>query len=106
MAFQPDKISPEQLQEEAIKAHKKIYAFRNWWSNVPLTGWGTVLYRGMGWWITRRWEQQNRLFRPELKQYPGKEVENTSFVSRLAYKHKKFSPLQDGPMQIHLAKRL
>lgn len=106
VVFQPDKISPEQLQAEAVKAHKKFYAFRNWWGNVPLTGWSTVLYRGMGWWITRRWERQNRWFRPELKQYPGKELENTSLVSRqvMAYKHKKFRPLQDGLMQIDLSK--
>lgn len=106
VVFQPSKISPEQLQEEAIKAHKKFYSFRNWWGNVQLTGWDTVLYRMMGLWITKRWEKQNRWFGPELQKYTGKENENTPISHKAkAIKLRRFMPLKDSPIQVYLSKK-
>jgi anaerobic magnesium-protoporphyrin IX monomethyl ester cyclase len=108
VVFQPKKISPEQLQEEAIKAHKRFYSFRNWWSNVFLTGWGTVLHRVVGWWIIKRWEKHNRWFGPLLQKYLGKkEPENASLVSCKvkAFKLKKLKPLKDNLMQIYLSRK-
>ena len=108
VVFQPNKISPEHLQEEAINAHKKFYSFRNWWTNVSLTGWSTVLYRMMGWWITKRWEKQNRWFGAELQKYLGKkEPVNAAPASHRvkALKPKKLMALQDSPMQISLAEQ-
>lgn len=58
--FQPALMTPEQLQSETIKAFKRFYAFRNIFKNVFLTGWGTSLYRGVGWWMVRHFERHNR----------------------------------------------
>jgi len=106
--FQPNKIGPEQLQDDTVKAHKSFYAFRNWWSNVPLTGMGTVLYRGIGWWLINRWEKQNRWFKPVLLKYLGKKAyPDIPQISRKikAFKFKKLKPIKDNLMQIYLSKK-
>lgn len=108
VVFQPNKIGPEQLQDDTVKAHKSFYAFRNWWSNVPLTGMGTVLYRGIGWWLINRWEKQNRWFKPVLLKYLGKKAyPDIPQISRKikAFKFKKLKPIKDNLMQIYLSKK-
>ena len=112
VVYEPRKISPEQLQEETVKAHKRFYAFRNWWSNVPLTGWGTVLYRGMGCYIINRWEKHNRWFEPVLKKYLGKTdtlqtSEEAPLISRKvkAFKLKRLKPIKDNLMQIYMSQK-
>jgi len=112
VVFQPNRMSPEELQEETVKAHRKFYSFRNWWSNVALTGWSTVLYRGMGWWIFKRWEKHNRWYGPVLQQFMGREElkeasENSTLISRRvkAFKLKKLVPWKDNLMQFYLSQK-
>jgi radical SAM superfamily enzyme YgiQ (UPF0313 family) len=66
--FQPALMTPEQLQEETIKAFKRFYSFNHIFQNVFLTGWSTSLYRGVGWWLVRHFERQNRWYPQTLKQ--------------------------------------
>ena len=65
--FQPARLSPEELQRETVAAFKRFYSFRNIFSNVFHTGWGTYLYRSVGWWLTRHFERKNRWYEPALK---------------------------------------
>ncbi len=109
VVFQPERISPEELQEETIRAYKKFYSFRNWFSNVTLTGVTTTLYRGMGWWLVRRWEKQNRWFAPVLRSYTNKdeEVFNMPELSRRveAFSNQKVAPFKENLMQIYLSQK-
>lgn len=108
VVFQPNKISPQQLQEETIKAHQRFYSFCNWWSNAPRTGWGTVFNRGIGWWIIKRWEKQNRWFGPVLQKYQGeKEPENALDIFRKAkaIRFDKLKPWKDNLMQTYLFRK-
>ena len=50
VVFQPALLSPEELQRETIAAFKRFYSFRNIFGNAFYTGWGTSLYRSVGWW--------------------------------------------------------
>ncbi len=108
VVFQPEKISPEQLQEAVIKAHKKFYSFRNWWSNVPVTGWGTVFSRGVGWSLIKRWEKHNQWFGAELQKYLGKEEPGKDFLISRKVKALKLSNmklLQKNLLQIYLSRQ-
>ncbi|NLX91489.1 MAG: radical SAM protein [Firmicutes bacterium] len=62
VVFQPAQMSPEELQEETVKAMKRFYSLRHVFQNAFLTGWGSVLYRGVGWFLVRRFEKHNRWY--------------------------------------------
>jgi hypothetical protein len=62
VVFQPAKMSVEQLQEESFKAFKRFYSLKNIFQNTLLTGWGSSLYRGVGWLLVKRFEKQNRWY--------------------------------------------
>ncbi len=66
--FQPSRLSAEELQRETIAAFKRFYSLRNIFGNVFHTGWGTSLYRSLGWWLTRHFERKNRWYDEALKQ--------------------------------------
>lgn len=65
--YQPALMSPEELQHETTSAFKRFYAFKNIFQNVSLTGWHTVLYRGIGWWLVRHFERKNRWYHQVLR---------------------------------------
>lgn len=69
--FEPARMSPEQLQQETENAFKRFYSFRHAWQNVAVTGWGSSLYRLMGWWLVRRFEQKNRWYYRFLEHFRG-----------------------------------
>jgi len=60
--FQPAQMSAEELQEETIKAMKRFYSLRHVFQNTFLTGWGSLIYRGIGWLLIRRFEKHNRRY--------------------------------------------
>ncbi len=110
VVFKPKKISAEELQEETVKAYKKFYSFWNWWNNVTLTGISSALYRGIGWWIVRRWEKQNRWFKPVLRSYLGQDSflpESGTILKRRikAFKYRRVGPFKENLMQIYLSHR-
>ena len=67
VVFEPAQLSPEELQRETLAAFKRFYSFRNIFSNVFHTGWGTYLNRSVGWWLTRHFERKNRWYDTALK---------------------------------------
>jgi len=67
VVFQPALLSPEELQRETIAAFKRFYSFRNIFGNAFYTGWGTSLYRSVGWWLTRHFERNNRWYEQALE---------------------------------------
>ncbi len=67
--FQPAKMSPEELQEETVKAYRRFYSLRHAFQNTLLTGWGSVIYRGVGWLLVRRFEKQNRWYEQTLSRF-------------------------------------
>ncbi len=60
--FQPARMSPKQLQEETVKAFQRFYAPKNIFQNANLTGHLSSLYRGLGWYMTRRFAKQSRWY--------------------------------------------
>jgi len=77
VVYQPAKMSAGELQKETIKAYKRFYSMKHIFQNVPLTGWGSALYRGIGWWLVRTFEKQNRWYNIALDQ-----LQNQSFNTR------------------------
>ena len=65
--FKPVMISPEDLQNETVKALKKFYSLTNIFDNVTTTGWASALHRAIGWGLTRHFAYQNRWFVQFLK---------------------------------------
>lgn len=66
--FQPALMSPEQLQDETVRAFKRFYSAAHVFQNVFLTGWGTCVYRAIGWWLIRHFEKKNGWYTKALKQ--------------------------------------
>ncbi|NLC12386.1 MAG: B12-binding domain-containing radical SAM protein [Firmicutes bacterium] len=62
VVFLPAKMSPEELQEETVKVFKRFYSLRHVLQNVGLTGSHSALYRGVGWWLSRRFAKQSRWY--------------------------------------------
>ncbi|NMA92063.1 MAG: radical SAM protein [Firmicutes bacterium] len=67
VVYQPAQMSSEQLSEETIKAYKRFYSLNNIFKNVALTGFGSAVFRGIGWWMVRRFERKDRWFDPVLE---------------------------------------
>lgn len=106
--FYPGKMSPQDLQNETIKAMRKFYTLPNLCGNVTLTGWDSALFRGVGWWLSHKWSRQNRWYEDVLRRFTGEEaVKNIPLVYRRvsAFKNKTFTPLKDNLLQIYLSRR-
>ncbi|HHU75727.1 MAG TPA: B12-binding domain-containing radical SAM protein [Firmicutes bacterium] len=85
--FQPAKMSPEELQEETVKAMKRFYSLRHAFQNAFLTGWGSVIYRGVGWLLVRRFEKQNRWYDQILDRFQKRSARTVPlFYRRLQIK--------------------
>ncbi len=70
--FQPALLAPEELQLETVKAMKRFYSPKNIWRNLPLTGFGSVFHRTIGWGLTRHFERRNRWYNNLLRgKQPG-----------------------------------
>ena len=74
VVFQPAQMSAGELQEETVKAFKRFYSVKNIFQNFMLTGWGSALYRGLGWWLVKIFDKQNRWYRNALEQLQNKSV--------------------------------
>ena len=81
--FQPAQMTPEQLQEETLLAFKRFYSLRNLFKNHAVTGWGTVLYRGLGWWLVRSFERKNQWYSRQLKQLQNQDPRPVPLLYRL-----------------------
>ena len=80
--FQPALMSPEQLQEESFKAFKRFYSMSHIFQNTMLTGWGSSLYRGVGWWLVKRFEKQNRWYDQILERLQNKSSRSVPLIYR------------------------
>ncbi len=67
VVYQPAQMSPGQLTEETISAYKRFYSLNNIFKNAALTGFGSAVFRGIGWWMIRRFERKDRWFDPVLE---------------------------------------
>lgn len=66
VVFQPSGMTAQELQEGAVEAFRQFYSLRNLFQNARFTGWGTALYRGIGWWLVRRFVKHNRWYQRAL----------------------------------------
>lgn len=82
VVFLPNRISPQKLQEEISFAYKKFYSYRHLMQNVLLTGFNTALFRGVGWWLTRHWEKQNRGYGMMLERFLKPDVSHIPLMKR------------------------
>ncbi len=108
VVYQPDKISPQKLQEEITSAYKKFYSYRNLLQNVFLTGFKTALFRGVGLWLSRHWEKQNQGYGLLLERFLKPEVSHIPLMRR---KIKGFSeegtvlPLKNSKLKLYFTMR-
>ncbi|NMB41505.1 MAG: B12-binding domain-containing radical SAM protein [Firmicutes bacterium] len=72
VVFQPAQMSAEELQKETIKAFRRFYTIRNAFQNFFLTGWGSALYRCVGWWLVKNFDKQSRWYQNILAQLQNK----------------------------------
>jgi hypothetical protein len=81
--FNPALMTPEQLQDETVKAFKKFYSVQNLFRNCALTGWSSALYRGIGWWMVRHFERKNRWYYPMLRKMQNLEPHPVPLLYRM-----------------------
>ncbi len=81
--FKPALMTPEQLQEETVKAFKKFYSVPNLFQNFALTGWRSALYRGVGWWLVRHFERKNRWYPQMLRKMQNQEHRPVPLLYRM-----------------------
>jgi radical SAM superfamily enzyme YgiQ (UPF0313 family) len=62
VVFQPQQMSPYELQKATIQAFKKFYSIPNILKNLFTTGINSVAFRALGFWMVRSWERENRWF--------------------------------------------
>ncbi|CEO88600.1 B12-binding domain-containing radical SAM protein [Syntrophaceticus schinkii] len=62
VVFQPRQMSPYELQTATIQAFKKFYSIPNILKNLFTTGFRSVAFRALGFWMVRSWERENRWF--------------------------------------------
>lgn len=67
--FKPSLMTPLELQQETVKAHKKFYSPGNIFKNVAITGWASALYRAIGYGLARHFAYQSRWYNQYLKNY-------------------------------------
>lgn len=62
VVFKPAKMPAEKLQAETVRALKRFYSLSGLFRNVPVTGWSSALYRGIGFGLTRHFAYSNRWY--------------------------------------------
>ncbi|MEW5784186.1 MAG: radical SAM protein [Bacillota bacterium] len=101
--FQPALMTPEQLQNETVKALKRFYALRHVFRNIAVTGWGSSIYRGIGWWLVRHFERKNRWYDQLLRKMQNLEPKPVPLLYRLLKPgHNRQVPAVEMPLKISL----
>ena len=77
VVFQPAKMSAWQLQKETVKAYMRFYSLKHLFQNLPLTGWGSALYRGVGWYLVKSFRKENYRYSYILEQ-----LQNSSYKAQ------------------------
>ncbi len=106
--FQPNRLSPEELQRETIAAFKRFYSLRNIFGNVFHTGWSTSLYRSLGWWLTRHFERKNRWYDRALERLQGCDPGPVALLFKRidAAREKKEAAVEKAaPLQVYLIEK-
>ncbi len=80
----PNKMSPQQLQQETTLAYKRFYASKHFLQNVLVTGGKTALYRALGWWLIRHWEKQNQNYQHLLEKFTQPEETSVPLLGQKA----------------------
>ncbi|NLW91607.1 MAG: radical SAM protein [Syntrophomonadaceae bacterium] len=62
VVFQPALMTPYELQTATISAFKRFYTFGSILQNIRITGFQSVAFRAVGYWLSRRWDQDNRWY--------------------------------------------
>ncbi|MDD3852244.1 MAG: radical SAM protein [Syntrophomonadaceae bacterium] len=62
VVFEPRLMSASDLQKAALQGFKKFYSLRNITGNLFLTGVRSAAFRALGFWVSRRWEKENRWY--------------------------------------------
>lgn len=59
VVFKPQQMSPYELQMATIQAFKKFFTIPNMFKNLFITGFRSVAFRAVGFWMVRSWEREN-----------------------------------------------
>ncbi len=106
VVFQPAQMSPEQLTEVTIQGYKRFYSLNNIFKNVALTGFGSAIFRGIGWWAVRRFEHKDRWFDPVLKKLGhSSPLSVPLFYKRIPLLGQKTAPAADKSLLIFISER-
>lgn len=69
VVFQPTLMTPYELQTRTIAAFKRFYSFRSIFQNLFITGYKSAGFRAVGFYLSRRWEHDNRWYYKHLQSY-------------------------------------
>ncbi len=67
VVFEPQMMLASTLQEETIRAFKEFYSLGSLGRNLFITGWRSVLFKAAGFWLTRKWDAENRWYYKVLR---------------------------------------
>lgn len=78
VVFTPAGMSAYSLQAETQEAFKRFYSLSNLFSNFQVSGWRSVAFRAVGYWLVRKWVRENKHYAHTLLQ-PGETESRDAF---------------------------
>jgi len=74
VVFQPTLMTPYELQTATISAFKRFYSFGSIFQNISITGFQSAGFRAVGFWLSRRWDHDNRWYYKYLQAFSRQEA--------------------------------
>ncbi len=68
--FTPGGMSARSLQVKTEEAFMRFYSLNHLFTNLPVSGWRSVAFRAVGYWLVRKWLRENRYYAANLLRYP------------------------------------
>lgn len=84
VVYRPKRMTPLELQVETVNAMKKFYSAGRILENVAITGKKSAAMRAVGFWMTRRWESENRWYYEHLRRdmAPAERTASGFYISK------------------------
>ena len=79
VVFAPRGMSAHSLQVSTQQAFARFYSLSNLFSNLTVSGWPSVAFRAVGYWLVRKWMKENRFYAESLV-HPREIEQQTEFL--------------------------
>lgn len=96
--YQPALMAPEVLQQETIKAMKRFYGLKNVFGSLFTNGFGTTLFRGVGWWLVRHFERRNGRYPMVLQELQEADPKPATLLFKVLKAREKGSAGKNNPL--------